>query len=144
LGRNDEAERLYVEAERLERAGWATEEPQPQALARFLAERNRKIPEAVTLAEEAAAKRRDLPTLDALAWSYFKAGRLVDARKAAEAAVRTGTHDARIVYHAAAIRMAAGDAAGAQALLARLDAPEIELDLLTSSQARALLSRLTM
>ena len=53
--------------------GWATEEPQPQALARFLAERDRDIPDAVRLAEEAAAKRRDMHTMDALAWAYFKA-----------------------------------------------------------------------
>ena len=73
------AEPYYVEAERLEREGWASEEPQPQALARFLAERERKIPEAVRLAEEAAGQRRDIHTMDALAWAYFKAGRLSEA-----------------------------------------------------------------
>ena len=98
------AEELYVLAEKLERDGWASEEPQPQALARFLAERGRKIPEAVMLAEEAAAKRRDIFTMDALAWSYFKAGRLDDARKAADAATRTGTRDRTILAHARAIR----------------------------------------
>ena len=123
LGRPERAENMYVEGERLERAGWATEEPQPQALARFLAERGRKISEAVALAEEAAAKRRDLHTMDALAWSYYKAGRLQDARRASDQATRTGTRDARILYHAAMIRRMAGDTTGAQSLLDRAASP---------------------
>jgi tetratricopeptide (TPR) repeat protein len=104
LGDERRAEEHYVMAETLERDGWASEEPQPQALARFLAERDRKIPEAVKLAEEAAAKRRDIYTMDALAWAYFKAGRLDDARKASAAAMRTGTRDRTILAHAAAIK----------------------------------------
>jgi tetratricopeptide (TPR) repeat protein len=127
LGRGVEADSHYALAEQLERDGWATEEPQPQALARFLAERNRDIPEAIRLAEQAAAKRRDLHTMDALAWSYFKAGRLDDAWKASEAALRTGTRDARILHHAAAIRTARGDRAGAQAALGRIEAPAVEV-----------------
>ena len=109
LGDATGAEEMYRMAERLERDGWAKEEPQPQALARFLAERDRNIPEAVRLAEEAAAKRRDIFTMDALAWSYFKAGRLDDARAAADAATRTGTRDRTILAHAAAIRSAQAD-----------------------------------
>ena len=114
LGDVARAEEMYVMAERLERDGWASEEPQPQALARFLAERDRKIPEAVKLAEEAAAKRRDIFTMDALAWSYFKAGRIDDARKAIAAATRTGTRDRTIVAHADAIRSAQREAARGQ------------------------------
>lgn len=106
LGEPARAEELYVAAEKLERDGWASEEPQPQALARFFAERDRKISEAVTLAEQAAATRRDIFTMDALAWSYFKAGRLEDAVRASDEATRTGTRDRTIRAHAAAIRQA--------------------------------------
>ena len=120
---------MYIEGERLERSGWSSEEPQPQALARFLAERGRKIPEAVALAEEAAARRRDLHTMDALAWSYFKAGRFDEARRASEQAIRTGTRDARVLYHAAMIRRQTGDISGAQTLLDRAAAPLPEVTL---------------
>jgi tetratricopeptide (TPR) repeat protein len=123
LGDAARAESLYRDGERLEREGWESEEPQPQALARFLAERNRSIPEAVRLAEEAAAKRRDIHTMDALAWAYFKAGRVQDALRASEEATRTGTRDARILQHAAAIRAEQGDATGAQALRQRAAVP---------------------
>ena len=103
LGRDDDAEEMYLESERLEREGWKSEQPQPGALARFLAERDRNIPEAVRLAERAAAEREDIHTMDALAWSYFKAGRMADAQQAIRRALRTGTLDARIRCHAAAI-----------------------------------------
>jgi len=106
LGDSRGAESSYREAEQLERDGWTSEEPQPAALARFLAERNRSPEEAIALAERAAAERQDIHTLDALAWSYFKGGRLPEAQRAIQRATRTGTADARIRCHAAVIDQA--------------------------------------
>ena len=99
LGRGDEAERQFAIAE----AGWRTDAPEPKNLARFLADHNRKIDEAVAMAERAAAERQDIFTEDALAWSYFKAGRRDEARRAIARAMRTGTKDADILAHARAI-----------------------------------------
>ena len=141
LGRADRVESLYDEAERLERDGWASEEAQPQALARFLAERGRNVSEAVRLGEEAAAKRRDVHTMDALAWAYFNAGRVADAHRAVQVALRAGARETRILYHAAAIHAASGDVSRARDLLARLPAPDVDLDLIASPQARALMER---
>ena len=107
LGRRDEAERQYSLAE----AGWRVDAPEPKNLARFLADHNRKIPEAVEIAEKAAAERHDIFTEDALAWCYFKAGRIAAARDAIGQALRTGTKDADIRAHARAIEAAAGQAA---------------------------------
>jgi tetratricopeptide (TPR) repeat protein len=107
LGRRDEAERQYALAE----AGWRVDAPEPKNLARFLADHDRMIPEAVAIAEKAAAERHDIFTEDALAWSYFKAGRVADARGAIARALRTGTRDADIRAHAKAIEAAAGLAA---------------------------------
>jgi tetratricopeptide (TPR) repeat protein len=103
LGRSDDAEKMYVEAERVEREGWEQEQPQPGALARFMAERGRNIPEAIALAEQAALERQDVNTMDALAWSYFRAGRIAAAAAAIERATRLGTLDPRIRCHASAI-----------------------------------------
>lgn len=139
-GQADRAESYYLEAERLERDGWAFEEPQPQALARFFAERGRKIEEAVTLAEEAAGRRHDIFTMDALAWSYYQAGRLGEASIAADGALRTGTRDPRILYHAAAIKYAKGDAVSARSILERVSAPELRLDLFASDAAQQLMA----
>ena len=106
LGDRAAAGASYRESEHLEREGWASEQPQPGALARFLAERDLSIPDAVTLAERAAAEREDIQTMDALAWSYFKAGRLDDAARAIGEATRTGSADPRIRCHAAVIMRA--------------------------------------
>ncbi|MSO61186.1 MAG: DUF4331 domain-containing protein [Acidobacteria bacterium] len=83
------AEQYYRMAEQIERAAWGNGPAQPQALARFLAEHDRKLPEALTLAEEAVVSRRDIFTMDTLAWNYFKAGRLAEADKAMVQAQRT-------------------------------------------------------
>lgn len=99
----------YLQAERLEREGWKQEEPQPAALARFLAERGLRADEAVALARSAAESRQDIHTLDALAWSYFQAGQVDRAAQAIAGAVRTGTVDPKIRCHAEAI---AGATAG--------------------------------
>lgn len=107
LGRRDEAERQFALAE----AGWRVDAPEPKNLARFLADHDRKVSEAVAIAEQASAARHDIFTEDALAWAYFKAGRVADARGAIAKALRTGTADADIRAHAKAIKAAAGQAA---------------------------------
>lgn len=106
LGDAGAARAAYREAERLEREGWKDEEPQPGALARFFAERALNVPEAVALAREAARVRRDIHTLDALAWAHFQAGNLDQAAEAIAGALRTGTADPRIRCHADAIATA--------------------------------------
>lgn len=104
------AEAMYAQAETFEREGWKSEEPQPGALARMLAERGRDVEEAVTLAEEAARGRSDIFTMDTLAWAYYQAGRFSEAQGASVQARRTGTADRRIVCHGAAIDEAFRDA----------------------------------
>ena len=102
LGRPGDAARQYALAE----TGWRIDVPQPAILARFLAEHDRHLDEAVRLAELTAADRQDIFTEDALAWAYFKVGRLDDAAAAMRHALRTGTKDSTIRAHATAIEHA--------------------------------------
>ena len=143
LGDSEHAHAMYARAEALERDGWKSEAPQPAALARLLAERGLRAEEAVQLAERAAADRADIFTMDALAWSYFRAGRLMDARKASIAARRTGTSDRRILYHAAAIERAAGNVPEARALVDRALAGHPSFDAVAAAEARALAEALS-
>jgi tetratricopeptide (TPR) repeat protein len=117
VGDTNEAGRYHEMVVQLERAAWASGQRQPQVLSRFYSERGRDIPGALRLAQEAAKRQRDLATMDALAWAHFKAGQLEEAAEASAAALRTGSREARLLYHAAAISQARGDAAGARALL---------------------------
>ena len=102
LGRAADASRAYALAE----AGWRFDAPHPAQLARFLADHGRKLEEAVALAERTQAERHDIFTDDALAWCYFKSGRVEEARAAIARAQRTGTRDRTILAHAAAIAAA--------------------------------------
>jgi tetratricopeptide (TPR) repeat protein len=104
-GHVTEADRYYQLAEDL--AGPAITQTEAN-LALFLAEHDRKLPEAVKIAEAVAAKRHDIFTEDALAWAYYKTERLDEAFSASQRAMRTGTRDERILSHAAAIRAARG------------------------------------
>ena len=63
----------------------------------------KKSPKPSSIAEEAARTRHDIFTEDALAWAYFKAGRVEDAKRAIRLALRTGTRDRDILRHAEAI-----------------------------------------
>lgn len=94
-----QAERYYQIAEEL--AGPAIAQTEP-AFAMFLAERDRKIPEALRIAESVSAIRHDIFTDDALGWALYKAGRIPEACAAAKRALRTGSGDPRIREHAAA------------------------------------------
>ena len=104
-GASTESERYYTLAEELAGPDMAQTEAH---LAVFLADHDRRLPDAVKIAEHVAASRRDIFTDDALACAYYKVGRLRDAIQASERALRTGTRDARIRSHAVAIRAAIG------------------------------------
>ena len=75
-------------------------------LALYLADHDRKVSDAVAIAETVVAKRRDIFTEDALAWAYYKAGRFTDAYAASQLALRTGTRDEGLLARAARIRAA--------------------------------------
>ncbi len=102
-GGTAEAERFYQLAEDL--AGPAVAQTEA-GLALFLAERDRKLQDAVRIAETLAKARHDIFTDDALAWAYYKTGRLDEALAASSRALRTGTRDEKLLARAAAIRSA--------------------------------------
>lgn len=134
LGRAQDAERYYALAE----SGWRSDVPEPVYLAAFLAERGRSLEEAVRLAEEQSAIRRDVHTMDALAWAYFRVGRLDEAWEASTLARRTGSRDRTVLYHAGAIAHARGSLAEAADLVERALAGNDRFDVRIASAAREL------
>jgi tetratricopeptide (TPR) repeat protein len=142
MGDEADAERYFAMSEQIERAAWGNGVRQPQVLARFLAEHDRNLPEAVALAEEAARSRTDIFTMDTLSWAYFRSGRLEEAKKASASALRTGSRDARLLYHAAEIQAASGDLAEARRTLERIPAPEAVGDTLIADGIRKLRAKL--
>jgi tetratricopeptide (TPR) repeat protein len=92
-----EAEHYFQLAEDL--AGPAIAQTEPN-LALFLADHNRRLPDAVRIAEAVSAIRHDIFTEDALAWAYFKTGRMKEALAASQRALRTGTRDPQLLRRA--------------------------------------------
>jgi tetratricopeptide (TPR) repeat protein len=88
-------------------------------LALFYADHDRRLPEALTLAEKELEVRHDVFTSDALAWALLKNHQSERARVEIEKAMRMGTKDALLDYHAGMIYAALGDRTQAAAHLKR-------------------------
>ena len=93
----------------------------PRTFALYLATRGQQIQQAVQLAEDELHTRADIFTMDALAWALHADGRIAEAREYSTKALREGTQDARLFYHAGRVALAAGDSVGAERAFARSD-----------------------
>jgi tetratricopeptide (TPR) repeat protein len=85
----------------------------------FLLDHNRRVPEVLERARQEILVRRDIYGYDLLAWALFKQGLHMEARRAARQALRLGTEDASLFYHAGMIERALGDRAAARDYLER-------------------------
>ena len=108
LGRADEANRHYAAFESLEREN-AVVENDMHHLVSYWTDHDKNLDEALALAQKERERRKDIFTCDTLAWALYKKGQFAEAKKAADEALRLGTRDARLHYHAGMISFALGD-----------------------------------
>lgn len=83
-------------------------------LALFDADHGQNPQAALALARAAYQHRPSIKASDTLAWTLFKAGQPAEARRYADEALRLGTQDALMLYHAGMIAQAQGDSAAAR------------------------------
>jgi tetratricopeptide (TPR) repeat protein len=88
-------------------------------IVRFLADRDRRLPEALAIAEREFKRRPNVFVADALAWTYYKNGRYGDARRVVAKALAQRTPDASLLFHAGMIHAKLGDRVTAQRQLAQ-------------------------
>jgi tetratricopeptide (TPR) repeat protein len=88
-------------------------------LALFDADHGQDPQAALALARAAYQRRPNIKAADTLAWALFKAGQPAEARRYADEALRLGTRDALMLYHAGMIAQAQGDSAAARDYLQR-------------------------
>jgi tetratricopeptide (TPR) repeat protein len=142
-GNADEAERQYALVEYMGRVAEAAgTTANGRQLAVFYADHDRRLPDALRLARQEATARGDIYTDDALAWALYKNGRQRSAMRAAHRALRLGTDDALLHYHAGMIAVAAGRPRSATRHLGRALALNPYFDLRQAPLARAALARL--
>jgi tetratricopeptide (TPR) repeat protein len=72
-------------------------------LALFYADHDMKLAEGLDLAQKELEVRHDVFTWDALAWALYKNGKLTEAARASEKAMRFGTRDSLVMFHAGMI-----------------------------------------
>jgi tetratricopeptide (TPR) repeat protein len=110
-----------------------------RTLALFFATRKTNLPEAVALARAEFGERPGLYSKDALAWALYRIGNLDEARLLADQAIAFGTPDARLYFHAGAIRLAQGDPSG-RALVRRALTMNPAFDIVEAEEARQLVT----
>ena len=82
-------------------ADGATEDPRTLSL--YLATRRRDVERAVGLAQQELTGRKDVFTLDALAWALAAAGRTTEAQRYSSQSLLEGTAESRVYLHAGII-----------------------------------------
>ena len=108
LGRADEAKQQYDQVEFIEKMG-AAGDTYSRQLALFWADHDIRLDEALAVAERERAARNDIYTADVLAWCLYKKGRFAEAKTASDEALRLGTRDPHLLYHAGMIALAIND-----------------------------------
>lgn len=97
---------------------------------------------ALEIARIESAIRDDVFTDDALAWTLYKSGDLTGAKIAAAKALRLGTNDARMLFHAGMIEKDLGNLVEARKLLSQALELNPAFDLIQNENARRALIEL--
>jgi tetratricopeptide (TPR) repeat protein len=118
-GDHDRAEEQYALVERIAELSRATGTAYDRALVVFAADHDRGVTSAVAMATAELEARPDVYGYDALAWVLYRDGQLERAADAARQAMRLGTPDPRLWYHAGMIAEAQGRSSDALVLLRR-------------------------
>lgn len=104
MKRREAAEKCYQQAERYLSA--RLKDPAADAshaLATILADRGRKPQRALALARSEVQAAKDIRAWDTYGWALYHCGRYAEAQRAADQALRLGTKDPKLLYHAGAI-----------------------------------------
>ncbi len=108
-GRRDDAEKQYdlvVAIDRLYKASGINTDLQ---MALFFADHDLNIDEAVRQARGVYEERPSIQAADVLAWALYKSGQYKEARAYSREALRLGTQDALMLFHAGMIYNGLGE-----------------------------------
>lgn len=111
-------------------------------LALLWADHDWKLDEALAITKRESNERKDIFTMDALAWTLYKKGQLTDAKTAITTAMNLKSNDARTLFHAGMIEKDLGNRAEAKKLLEQALKLNPAFDLLQAENARKALLEL--
>jgi tetratricopeptide (TPR) repeat protein len=111
-------------------------------LALFFADHDVRLDEAVAQARAVYAERPSVHAADVLAWTLYKAGDAEEALAYSNEALRLGSRDPQLLFHAGMVRQANGDAAGAREYLQQALGANPRFSVLHAGTAAAALDEL--
>lgn len=141
-GRTQDAETQYALVEQIGYLSAASGSLYNRQLALFYADHDLKPEEAYAAAAKEYEIRRDIYGADAVGWTALKAGKIPEAQTAIKEALKLGTKDARLFYHAGMIAKAAGNRSEAQRFLKTALSLNPRFDPLQAETARLALTEL--
>ena len=142
-----EADRVFFLADVLEKRGKKAESRQVaetfiqnqlnsdgdiHRIALYWADKNTNLERALKIATEDRKENGDLLSSDTLAWTLFKNGRVKEAQKYIQEAMRLGTKNALFYYHAGMIEEALGNKQKARTYLEKAAKTNPGFDLIQS------------
>jgi tetratricopeptide (TPR) repeat protein len=113
-GQTEEMKKQYALVESIARLNKANGVKGDLMTAKFYADHDIKLEEALKMAEEEYATRKNVYAADTLAWCYFKNGRMDEAKKYIRLALKQNTPEALFRFHKGMIYSGAGDLGTAQ------------------------------
>jgi tetratricopeptide (TPR) repeat protein len=119
VGREKDAAQQYALVEHIARLSAANGVLYNRQLALFYADHDRNLALALTLAQKEWEVRKDIYGYETLAWALYKNGRYAEALVAIKPAMRLGTQDALLYFHAGMIHAKLGHQKEAAAALQR-------------------------
>jgi tetratricopeptide (TPR) repeat protein len=99
LGQEEEARRAEERFEAIALANRSLPDNENHDLVLFYLERRPDPPRALAIARREASIRKDVPTMDRLAWALYRNGSLGKARRLLKKIARTGTRDSMVLSH---------------------------------------------
>ena len=142
MGRPGEASKQYELVEYIGRLNALNRVLYNRELAYFYADHDRKVEVAVELAQSEIESRRDIYGYDVLAWALYKSGRPEEALGPMNEALRLGTRDAKLFFHAGMIHQALGHRERAREYLAQALATNPHFHVLLADEAARVLANL--
>ena len=119
VGKPEQARQQYDFVEYIGKLNGLNQALYNRELAYFYADHNIKAKEGLELAQRELDYRRDIYAYDVLAWNLYRNGKHDEASRAMEKALRLGTQDAKLYYHAGMIYHGIGELAKAKEFFKR-------------------------
>jgi len=119
IGKPEPARRQYELVEYIGKLNRLNQALYNRELAYFYADRDIKAKEGLELAQRELNYRRDIYAYDVLAWNLYRNAKYDAASDAMEKALRLGTQDAKLFYHAGMIYHRIGQLAKAKEFFQR-------------------------